>query len=256
MTRPCTSKPLIGIPAGVVEIRRGMALHGSGERTIDALVRVAGAHPVIIPALGDNLDAGDLLQGLDGLLLTGGISNIEPHHYDGPPARPGDLHDPRRDSTTLPLIRAAVDLGVPLLAICRGCQEFNVAFGGTLHQFLHEVPGRFDHRRDRTKGFEEVARPAHSITIRAGGPLAQLAGGTTAMVNSLHGQGIDRPGCGLEVEAVAEDTTIESISASGAKAFALGVQWHPELMADHDSLSVALFTALRDAAQERAAQRR
>jgi putative glutamine amidotransferase len=233
-----------------------MAMHATGERTIDAIVGLADAVPVIIPALGQRLDVGELLNGIDALVLTGGVTNIEPHNYDGPPARHGDLHDPRRDSTTLPLIRAAVDKGIPVLAICRGCQELNVAFGGTLHQFLHEVPGRFDHRRDRTKPIDWVAKPAHAIAIRAQGPLAPIAGGTETEVNSLHGQGIDRVGCGIDVEATASDSTIEAISVNGARAFALGVQWHPELMAATDPLSVALFGAFGAAARERAARRR
>ena len=250
------SKPLIGVPAGVVEIRRGMAMHATGERTIDAIVGLADALPVIIPALGQRLDVGELLNGLDALVLTGGVSNIEPHNYDGPPARHGDLHDPRRDSTTLPLIRAAVDKGIPVLAICRGCQELNVAFGGTLHQFLHEVPGRFDHRRDRTKPIDWVAKPAHKIAIRAEGQLEPIAGGIEAEVNSLHGQGIDRIGCGIDVEATAADSTIEAISVNGSRSFALGVQWHPELMTTTDPLSVAIFGAFGSAARERAERRR
>jgi len=256
MDRANTRKPLIGVPAGVLEVRRGMAMHATGERTIDALVALADATPVIIPALGDRLNPADVLDGLDGLLLTGGVSNIEPHHYEGAPARFGDVHDPKRDSTTLPLVRAAVDLALPLLAICRGCQELNVAFGGTLHQFLHEVPGRFDHRRDRTKPLDWVAKPAHAVSVRRGGPLEAIVGGCKAEVNSLHGQGIDDVGCGLDVEAVAEDTTIEAVSVNGARTFTLGVQWHPELMASSDPLSRAIFAALGEAARTRAAQRR
>lgn len=251
-----TVKPLIGIPAGMMQARPGMLAYSTGERNVDAITEVARGLALIIPALGSRLDIPGLLDSLDGLLLTGGASNIEPHHYSGPPARHGDLHDPHRDATTIPLIRAAVDMGVPVFAICRGIQEFNVAFGGTLHQFLHEVPGRMDHRRDRTKPIQEQMKPAHTITIRKGGPLHAILGSDTAGVNSLHGQGIDRPGKGLVVEATAEDSTIEAMSVAGARAFALGVQWHPEFDAGGDPVSRALFTAFGDAARARARQRR
>ena len=251
-----TVKPLIGIPAGMMQARPGMMMYSTGERNVDAIIEVSQGLPLIIPALGSRLDIPGLLDSLDGLLLTGGASNIEPHHYSGPPARHGDLHDPHRDATNLPLIRGAVEMGVPVFAICRGIQEFNVAFGGTLHQFLHELPGRMDHRRDRTKPIAEQMRPAHTISIRKGGPLHDILGSDTADVNSLHGQGIDRPGKGMVVEATAEDSTIEAMSVEGARAFALGVQWHPEFDAGGDPISRALFTAFGNACRARARARR
>ena len=142
-----------------------------------------------------------------------------------------------------------------VFAICRGFQELNVALGGTLHQHLHEVPGRFDHRRDRTKSIEEQMAPCHRVTLTADGELARIAGSPTADVNSLHGQGVERLAPGLSVEAVAEDTTIEGATVGGALAFALGVQWHPEFDAETDPLSRALFAAFGDAAREHAARR-
>lgn len=256
-TEPTVNRrPLIGIPAGMMQARPGMLMYVTGERTVDAITAVSGGLPLIIPALGDRLDLAGLLESLDGLLLTGGASNIEPHHYSGPPARHGDLHDPHRDATNLPLIRAAVEMGVPVFAICRGIQEFNVAFGGTLHQFLHELPGRMDHRRDRTKPIADLRKPAHRIAIRVGGPLHDILGTIEAGVNSLHGQGIDRPGRGMVVEATAEDSTIEAISVAGARAFALGVQWHPEFAAEDDPVSHAVFTAFGHACRARARARR
>src|SRR3954469_1187599 len=110
-----------------------------------------------------------------------------------PAARENNLADPARDATTMPLIRRAVARGVPLLAICRGIQELNVAFGGTLHQHLHEVPGRRDHRSDKTKALPERYGLAHAVDLTPGGRLQALLGGATRIeVNSLHGQGSDR----------------------------------------------------------------
>jgi putative glutamine amidotransferase len=247
--------PLIGIPASYRDTQ-GFRVHAVGQVNIDAVANVARGIPMMIPAIGDRLDVHDLLAGLDGIMLTGGATNVEPVHYDGAPSREGDSHDPRRDATSLPLIRAAVDLGVPLFAVCRGFQEFNVALGGSLHQHLQEVPGRFDHRRDRTKPIETQMEPIHSIAIEEDSVLAAIAGATDAMVNSLHGQGVDKPAPGMAVEAVATDGTIEALSVTGAPGFALGVQWHPEFQAEDDPLSRALFVAFGDAARQRAAVRR
>lgn len=247
-------KPLIGVPAGY-RANESFFVHVVGDRNILALIEAVDATPLLIPALGDKLNVVETLAGLDGILLTGGASNIEPHHYGGAPSRKGDVHEPLRDATTLPLARAAVDTGVPVFAMCRGMQELNVALGGTLHQYLHEVPGRFDHRRDRTKPFEYQAAPCHPITVTPGGVLAEITGVTEATVNSLHGQGIDKPAPGTTVEALAEDSTIEGISVDGATTLALGVQWHAEFEATSDPISNALFTAFGDAARERARRR-
>ena len=231
-------------------------MHTVGQANVDAVANVAGGVPVVIPAIGERLNVVDFLASLDGIMLTGGATNVEPHHYDGAPSREGDTHDPLRDATSLPLIRAAVDIGVPLFAVCRGFQEFNVALGGSLHQHLQEIPGRFDHRRDRTKPIEAQLAPIHSIDIEDGTALADIAGAASAMVNSLHGQGIDRPAPGMAVAARAADDTIEALCVTGARGFALGVQWHPEFHAKDDPLSRALFVAFGEAARQRAAERR
>ncbi len=254
MTQPAKIRPLIGIPAGY-RAYDSFYVHVVGDRNVLAVIEAAEATPLIVPAVGNQLNITETLAGLDGVLLTGGAANIEPHWYGGAPSRNGDLHDPMRDTTTLPLTRAAVDSGVPVFALCRGMQELNVALGGTLHQYLHEVPGRFDHRRDRTKPFEEQAAPVHHISITPGGVLEAVTGAAEAMVNSLHGQGVDRPAPGTTVEAVADDSTIEGISVDGARAFALGVQWHAEFAATNDPISIALFAAFGDAARERAKRR-
>ena len=238
--------PFIGIPCCLRAIHE-RPFHTVSERYTSAIIDAAGAIPFLIPAIGPKVDCGALLDGLDGLLLTGSPSNVEPGHYGGPPSREGTLHDPDRDATTLPLIREAVRRDMPILAICRGIQELNVALGGTLHQRIFEMPERFNHRRRRGKmTTDERYAPAHQVRLSPGGRLIQLAGANEVMVNSLHGQGIDRPASDLFVEAVAPDGQIEAVSLPGAR-FVIGVQWHPEHKALENLLSRALFSAFAQA---------
>jgi putative glutamine amidotransferase len=244
------ARPLIGIPAD----RRMVGAHPFhmvGEKYARAVLDAAGAAPVLIPSLAEELRFDELLERLDGLLFTGSPSNVEPHHYDGPPSEPGTLHDPARDATTLPLIRTAVERGVPVFGICRGFQEMNVAFGGTLHQRLHEVPGHLDHRDDETQPLEVQYGPAHEVTLEPGGLLRSLAAGDRITVNSLHSQGIERLGEPLAVEARAPDGLIEAFRVAAARSFALAVQWHPEWRVLANPFSRALFAAFGQAAAER-----
>jgi putative glutamine amidotransferase len=251
---------LVGVSACRKLLETHFAGHWTAERYLSAVADAAGAVPIQIPALGatslTDTQLHGLLQRLDGLFLTGSPSNVEPHHYDGPPSAEGTAHDPDRDATTLPLIRMAVRDGVPLLAVCRGIQELNVALGGTLHQRLWEVPGRFDHRSDKSKPPIERYEPVHSVTLRKGGPLAKLARADEIVVNSLHAQAIDRLAPALQSEAQAEDGTIEAVSVRSARSFAIGVQWHAEWRATEDPLSRALFAAFGEACRERARIRR
>ncbi len=243
--------PLIGVSAC---LRRtdDARLHGVVAKYVDAIVDGADAVPVIIPALGSRLEIDALLDRLDGVFLTGSPSNVGPDHYGGPTPREGNLDDPVRDATVLPLIRRAVARGVPLLAVCRGIQELNVAFGGTLHQHLWEVPGRDDHRSDKTKPHEERYALRHELEVTQGGLLRQiLKGRDRVQVNSLHGQGVDRVAPGLRIEAVAADGTIEGLSVEGATTFALGLQWHPEWRVREDPISLAIFDAFGVACRER-----
>jgi putative glutamine amidotransferase len=216
----------------------------------------AGAVPVLIPAIGPALAIDALLDRLDGVLVTGSPSNVDPTHYGGPPPREGNLADAARDATTLPLIRRTLERGIPLLAICRGIQELNVALGGSLHQHVHELPGRRDHRSDKTKGYAGRYAPVHPIALTEGGKLMEVMGGAPSIqVNSLHGQGIDRVAPSLVVEALAEDGTIEAVSAPQCPGFALGVQWHPEWRVQESPWSMRLFGAFAEAARRRAAAR-
>jgi putative glutamine amidotransferase len=226
--------------------------HMVGEKYARAVLDAAGAAPLLIPSLADELGFDELLQRLDGLLFTGSPSNVEPHLYEGAPSAPGTLHDPARDATTLPLIRKAVRAGVPVFGICRGFQEMNVAFGGTLHQRLHEVPGHLDHRDDESQPLEVQYGPAHDVTLEPGGVLRALALSDRIQVNSLHNQGIDRLGAELAVEARAPDGVVEAFRVRDAQRFALAVQWHPEWKVMSNPFSRALFAAFGQASRERA----
>ena len=244
--------PIIGIPCCLRSINE-RPFHTVNDRYPQAVIDAAGGLPVLIPAVGPKIDSGAILDRLDGLLITGSPSNVEPHQYGGPPSMEGTLHDPDRDATTLPLIREAVRRDLPVLAICRGIQELNVALGGTLHQRIFEMPERFNHRRRKgPMTMDERYGPAHSVALAPDGFLARLAGTTEIMVNSLHGQGIDRAAPRLLVEAVAPDGQIEGVSLPDAR-FVVGVQWHPEYKPLENPFSRVLFAAFADACHATAA---
>jgi putative glutamine amidotransferase len=228
---------------GIVCDRRildGMAVHQANNEYVAAIRDGAGALPLLIPSTDAPLEFAPLLAAVDGLLFTGAPSNVAPFHYGASP-RPGTVLDEARDATALPLLRAAIGAGTPLLAICRGFQELNVAMGGSLHQHVHEIPGRLDHREPKNVPLDVAYAPAHAIAIAQGGLLARLSGLTEAMVNSLHHQGVDRLAPDLKIEAQAPDGQIEAVSLPGAKAFLLGVQWHPEWAFAENPLSRAIF---------------
>ena len=245
------NKPIIGIPACRKHIAPHM-FHAVGEKYISAVAIAAGGVPLLIPALGGGLATAKLLQTLDGLLFTGSPSNVEPHHYQGDSSEEGTLHDPHRDASTLPLMAAAIDAGLPVFAICRGCQEMNVVFGGSLHQKVQDLPGKMDHREDPHKPLDLRYGPAHEVLLSEGGLLRKLLGAETIEVNSLHSQGVDRLGEGLAVEATARDGIIEAFRVAGALSFALAVQWHPEWQVMKTPQSLKLFEAFGDACRERA----
>lgn len=246
-------QPVIGIPAD----RRLLGAHWFhcvGEKYILAVARAADAVPVLVPALGEE-HLQDWLDSFDGILFTGSPSNVEPHRYQGEAAGPGTLHDPERDATTLPMITSAVAAGLPVLGICRGFQEMNVAFGGSLAQQLQQQPRRLDHREDAALPLEQRYGPAHDIELTEGGLLHGIAGQRRVKVNSLHAQGVARLGDGLAVEAVADDGVVEAFRVAAAPAFALAVQWHPEWKVMDNPFSRALFGAFGRAGRERASRR-
>lgn len=247
------TRPVIGVSTCMKDVvGEEIPFHSAQDNYLVAVTEGSGGLPLLIPALGPALDPDELLGHLDGVLLTGSKSNVHPVHYGSGHSRPGTLHDHGRDATTVPLIRACVARGVPILAICRGIQELNVALGGTLHQHVHEIPGRMDHRPDNGQPLEAQFGPAHPVRLTPGGLLARLVGGgAEAMVNSLHSQGIDRLASGLVVEAVAPDGQIEAVRTE-RPSFCVGVQWHPEWSWREDLLGYALFQAFGDACRIRA----
>lgn len=246
--------PIVLLPADSRQLG-DHPFHVAGHKYVNAVVQAAHALPLIVPALGNDSDITALLEVADGILLPGAVSNVHPSHFDQPVRDPSLPLDPARDGLTLRLIRAAVDAGIPVLGICRGFQEINVAFGGSLHQAVHETVGMADHREPNTPLLEQQYAQVHTVRTVAGGKLAEMTGCSEFMVNSLHGQGVDRLGAGLVAEAYAPDGLIEAVSVAGAKTFALAVQWHPEWDVLNTPPYLAIFRAFGAACQARVVQR-
>ena len=238
-------KPLIGIIC-CTRILHDLLFHAAAERYATAILKTCEATPILIPSL----NMPDIFAHLDGILMTGSVTNVEPHHYNGEMSRPGTLHDPQRDETSLTMIRTAIHLKIPMLAICRGNQELNVAMGGSLFQNVHEVTGRMVHHEDLNLPVERRFDLAHKVFIKEDGKLSKILPHDHIMVNSLHHQAIDRLGHNLNVEAEAEDGTIEAVSVKGEDYFGFGVQWHPEWQVERYPQYVALFKAFNEAVQQ------
>ena len=235
-------KPLIGIscctkPFGLY----GTPNHAASDTYVRVTDGVVGAVPVLIPANGDAADVETLVARLDGIMLTGSRSNVAPDFYEGPPHAEGTPEDVKRDSVTLRLIRAAVARGIPVLAICRGMQELNVALGGSLHQRLQDLPGRIDHSTPMQPNSGIRVGKAHDARLVPGSWIHRVAQARTIAVNSLHNQGVDRLAPGLLVEAIAPDGTIEAVRGANTAGFVIGVQWHPEYDFERDAISRRIF---------------
>ena len=254
--KPDDVRPLIGVSACSAVRQDGRREHFALEQYVHAVACGAHGVPLIIPAIGSAHDMAAMVDGLDGLLLTGSTSNVEPHHYQGEASDPGTLHDPHRDMTTLPLIRMALAAHVPLLAICRGMQELNVALGGTLSQKIAEVSGHFNHYPFKGQEIDSVYGAAHPVYFHKGGFFHLLVNVDEAMVNSIHNQGIDQLAPGLIVEAKAADGVIEAVKVADVTAFAIGTQWHPEWDFERNPVGLALFDAFGTACRERASKRK
>lgn len=247
-------KPVVLIPADVKVIGEH-PFHVAGQKYLLAVAQGANALPLVLPALSEQLDLEALLNMADGLLLTGAVSNVHPSHFGEEVHNPELPLDPARDALTLKLIKAAIKAKVPLLAICRGFQELNVAYGGSLHQAVQEVAGMADHREPKNQSIEQQYAPTHSVTLAKNGYLADLLKTDQIMVNSLHGQGVNKLGQGLVAEAYAPDGLIESIRVADAETFALGVQWHPEWLVLENPAYLSIFSAFGDACRMRQLER-
>jgi putative glutamine amidotransferase len=248
------SLPLIGVSADLKPID-GRPFHAVGDKYVRAVSLATSGLPVILPALGELHAARDWVERLDGLVLTGSPSNVHPRRYRAPASPAAEPFDEARDVTTLPLIEEALRTGLPLLAICRGMQELNVALGGTLHARVHEVPGRDDHRRPQADDPDVQYGPKHSVSLHPGGPFERIVGAPRIEVNSLHSQAIDRLADGLAIEATAPDGTIEAVSVKDAAGFTLGVQWHPESKVQQNPISMRIYAAFDQAVREHARRR-
>ncbi|WP_421857064.1 gamma-glutamyl-gamma-aminobutyrate hydrolase family protein [Oricola sp.] len=242
-------QPIVAIAADIRAFQN-YRWHAAPEPYLEAAFGVAGVLPLIVPALGERIDAAALVGRVDGVMLTGSRTNVHPRRYGGEATPAHEPYDEDRDATALALIRATVDAGVPLFAICRGMQELNVAYGGSLATEIQERDGTDDHRAPESDVQDERFRIAHGIDLEPGGRMAEIAGSGRIDVNSLHRQAIDRLADTLVVEARADDGTIEAVSVAGAKGFAVGVQWHPEYWAKSDAPSAALFRAFGQAVRE------
>ncbi|WP_310626727.1 gamma-glutamyl-gamma-aminobutyrate hydrolase family protein [Limnohabitans sp.] len=225
-----------------------------GDKYALAVKHCALAEPFTLPTASPE-QIPDLLAHCDGVLFTGSPSNVHPSHYGQEVLRPDLPLDSRRDELALPLIRACLALEVPILGICRGFQEMNVALGGSLHQQVHELVGKMDHRESPMLSCSDQYAPSHALRIVAGSPLAQWAGGEEAVVNSLHGQGIDRLADGLEAMAFAPDGLVEAVQVRQVRSFAFAVQWHPEWRCQEHPLYLNIFKSFGQACRERQVQR-
>jgi len=242
-------KPVVGVIGNGHRMEGRFIVQAVGERNLRAIAEVAGALPLMFAGAPEITDIGALLEVVDGVLLTGARANVHPTRFQTEPHPKHEPYDERRDSVALPLAEACVARGVPIFGVCRGLQEMNVAFGGTLHPEIREIPGRMNHRMPRLANGEIHPDPAvifadrHEVRLVPGGTFARLLGRETIRVNSLHGQGIQDLGKRVVVEGVAEDGTIEAIRIADAPGFALGVQWHAEHDPRGNAVNRALFEA-------------
>ena len=251
-----TRKPVVGVIGGPHKVEGRFTAQRVGERNLRAVAEVAGALPLMFAGTAAITEAEALLEAVDGILLTGARTNVHPSRFGRPEDPRHEPYDPERDDLAFALIEACVERGVPLFGICRGFQEMNVAFGGSLHPEIRELPGRMNHRMPRLPNGEPhpdlavIFADRHDVRLTPAGVLSRLLGCEVIRVNSLHGQGIHEPGKRIVVEGIAEDGTIEAIRVADSPAFALGVQWHAEHDAAHNPINRKLFEAFGAALAE------
>jgi putative glutamine amidotransferase len=247
------TKPVVGVIGNLHRVENRFNIQGVGERNLRAVAQAAGALPLMFASATEITDIDALLEAVDGILLTGARANVHPTRFRAEPHAGHEPYDESRDALALALIEVCVARGVPIFGVCRGFQEMNVAFGGTLHHEIRELPGRMNHRMPRLENGEIHPDPAvvfadrHDVKLVPGGVFAKILGRDTIRVNSLHGQGILEPGPRVVVEGVAEDGTIEAIRIADAPGFALGVQWHAEHDPQGNAVNRALFQAFGEA---------
>jgi putative glutamine amidotransferase len=246
-------RPVVGVIGNAYRIEDRFATQMVGERNLRAVAEVSGALPLMFAATPGITDIGALLDAVDGVVLTGARANVHPSRFGTEPDSRHEPYDIHRDDLALALSEACVARGIPLFGICRGFQEMNVAFGGSLHPEIRELPGRMNHRMPRLASGEIHPDPnvifadRHDVALVPNGAFAKILGCENIRVNSLHGQGILEPGQRVVVEGVAEDGTIEAIRIAEAPSFALGVQWHAEYDPQRNPINRKLFLAFGEA---------
>src|SRR5947209_17632374 len=249
-------RAVVGIIGNVFQVENRFPAQMVGERNLRAVAEVTGALPLMFASTPEITDVGALLDAVDGILLTGARANVHPSRFGCEPHPKHEPYDDARDAVALALAEACVARGIPILGICRGLQEMNVAFGGSLHPEIRELPGRMNHRMPRLENGEIHPDPnvifadRHEVTLVPGGAFATILGCETIRVNSLHGQGILEPGKRVVVEGLAEDGTIEAIRIADASSFALGVQWHAEYDPQRNPINRKLFEAFGEALKD------
>lgn len=248
LCRPPACRPVVGIIGNAHEMDGRYQVHAVGQMNSDAVARVAGCLPVIVPTDPRFVSVAELLDLCDGFLLTGGRPNVHPSEYGEEETPAHGAFDRGRDAVTLPLVRACVERGQPFLGICRGFQEVNVAMGGTLYPEIRDLPGRMNHRMPPDGTLEEKFALRHPVRFAEGGVFHRLFGAPEVMTNTLHGQGIARAGARIVIDGAAPDGTPEAIYVRDAPGFTLSVQWHPEWQAGEDPVSRPLFQAFGEAA--------
>lgn len=244
-------RPIVGIIGNTHIVGDSYVVQGVGMMNIDAIASVVNAVPIIIPALPTISSLDEVISICDGFVFSGARPNVHPKFYGEEATDAHGTFDLDRDDLTLPLIRKCVEDAVPILGICRGFQEFNVAFGGTLHPEIRDLPGRMNHRMPPDGTIEEKFELRHSVKLTSGGRFSKIFGTDEVVVNSLHGQGICQAGERVIIEGCASDNTPEAIHIKDADGFAVAVQWHPEWNAAQDKVSRPLFEAFGQALRAR-----
>ena len=240
-------RPIVGIISNAYLINDQYPAHANGRMNTDAVALVSDCLPLTFPGDPAVSPLDELLDTFDGFLLTGGRPNVHPEEYGETETPAHGAFDRDRDRVALPLIRAAVDRGQPVLGLCRGFQEVAVAMGSTLHPEIRDLPGRMNHRMPPDGTLEEKFAHRHDVRLTPGGPFARILGAEAVRTNTLHGQGIKTAGPRVRIDGWAPDDTPEAIWIDGAPGFALAVQWHPEWNAAADPVSRPLFETFGDA---------
>ncbi|MCA2013172.1 gamma-glutamyl-gamma-aminobutyrate hydrolase family protein [Cereibacter sphaeroides] len=243
-------RPVVGVIGNAALLNETYQVHAGGAMNSAAIAEVSDATPLLVPADPRYVSVNELLEICDGFLFTGGRPNVHPEEYGEAETPAHGTFDRCRDAITLPLIRACVERGQPILGVCRGFQEVNVAMGGSLYPEIRDLPGRMNHRMPPDGTLEEKFALRHKVTFTEGGPFHRLLGSTEVMTNTLHGQGIKTPGARIVIDGYAPDGTPEAIYVKDAPGFTLSVQWHPEYNAAKDPVSRPLFAAFGEALRQ------